>query len=333
MVELRQNSLVFSFPEVHRKACLTVGFQRTLRIPDNDQEYPLPPGLGQFPLRHVDDFAARLPESWLRRGGVMLPMYQSEAMWMSFSSREEYPFIVKVAAGRINAVTGEEWSLAPRRHPRQDYLPVPGQPWLDGFAVEEGIVRQFVAMPLGAGYTAEEQLTGRAEHGGVQIAVYPMREDVYRRELGQTPGSPLCYSICESAPDMGMAPGGRIVQSIAEDDWELDDYRLDAGARCFVHLANSAQWREVTGEAPPTKPPTARDYTARGLPWFDYYDEEARPLPGSGRLAGMKSVSERARGEGDRGVLREHDDRDFPIDRVRRIGPRRRGLKTRDGDW
>ena len=33
------------------------------------------------------------------------------------------------------------------------------------------MIRQFVAMPLGAGYTAEEQITGEAEHGGLQIVV------------------------------------------------------------------------------------------------------------------------------------------------------------------
>ncbi len=36
-------------------------------------------------------------------------------------------------------------------------------------------------MPLGDGYTAEEQLTGKAEHGGVQIVVYPMKAAVYER--------------------------------------------------------------------------------------------------------------------------------------------------------
>jgi hypothetical protein len=54
---------------------------------------------------------------------------------------------------------------------------VPEQPWLDGYCVEKGIIRQFVAMPLGAGYTAEEQISGKAEHGGLQImacgAVWP----------------------------------------------------------------------------------------------------------------------------------------------------------------
>ena len=31
-------------------------FQRTLRIPDDGRDYPLPPGLGRFPLRHIDDY-------------------------------------------------------------------------------------------------------------------------------------------------------------------------------------------------------------------------------------------------------------------------------------
>ncbi len=62
MIELRKDSLVFSFPEVHPKATLRIDFQRTLRIPDNGRDYPLPPGLGNFPLRHVDDFHGRVPE-------------------------------------------------------------------------------------------------------------------------------------------------------------------------------------------------------------------------------------------------------------------------------
>jgi hypothetical protein len=65
----------------------------------------------------------------------------------------------KVATGKINAVTGEGWTAGLNRNP-QDYLIVPEQPWLDGYCVEKGVVRQFVAMPLGRGYTTEEQLTG-----------------------------------------------------------------------------------------------------------------------------------------------------------------------------
>ena len=70
MIELKDDHLVFRFPEVHEDAVLEVGFQRTLRIPDDNREYDLPPGLGTFPINHVDDHVDRLPAEWrqARRG-------------------------------------------------------------------------------------------------------------------------------------------------------------------------------------------------------------------------------------------------------------------------
>jgi hypothetical protein len=103
MITLEQDELVFRFPEVHENATCAIGFQRTLRIPDDDQDYPLPPGLGSFPLRHLDDFASRVPEKWRPRGGVVMPMHQAEAMWINFDN-SGYPFAIKVATGKINAV-------------------------------------------------------------------------------------------------------------------------------------------------------------------------------------------------------------------------------------
>ena len=35
MIELRYDTLVFSFPEMHPEAKLKIDFQRTLRIPDD----------------------------------------------------------------------------------------------------------------------------------------------------------------------------------------------------------------------------------------------------------------------------------------------------------
>ena len=57
MIELIHDQLVFSFPDLHPHAKLRLDFQRTLRIPDDGRDYALPPGLGRFPLRHIDDFA------------------------------------------------------------------------------------------------------------------------------------------------------------------------------------------------------------------------------------------------------------------------------------
>lgn len=303
MIENISKELVFSFPEVHEDAQLRINFQRTLRIPDDDRNYSLPPGLGRFPLKHVDDCAQNVPSPWLEHGGILLPMYQSEAMWICFDG--DYPFAVKVATGKINAVSGKAWQNGLNRDP-QDYVVVPDQPWLDGFCVEEGVIRQFVAMPLGAGYTAEEQLTGEAEHGGLQILVYPIKREVYlRRCREQNPVGYCCEfsMMAKPVPSMGLAPGGRMKQQIYRDHFRPDDWCTDHSSRCFVHICNSMAWKQVTGEPPPTVPPTAKEYTKAGLPWFDYYSENEKALAGSSILEKLKSVVQMG---GNKGALPEN---------------------------
>jgi len=295
MLELHDDKLVFSFPQLHPEAVMSLEFQRTLRIPDDGKTHFLPPGLGEFPLRHVDDFASRIPESWREHGGVMMPMFQSEATWINFHSHNRYPFLLKIAAGKINAVTGDKWEMQPKEQP-QDYLVVPDQPWLDGFCVEKDVIRQFVAMPLGDGYTAEEQLTGVGVHGGVQVVVYPMKAEAWEKlkKIREREDSLSSNSIisCLFESQMGLAPGGKMKQQIHTDPHNFDVWDLDHMSRCFVHIANSIQWRAITGEAPPTIPPTAKQYTEAGLPWFDHYKPEAEVVGGSEGLRGLKTVGE-----------------------------------------
>src|SRR5215510_11716462 len=253
MIELKHDRLVFSFADVHPSARLSIEFQRTLRIPDDDKTYPLPPGLGAFPLRHVDDHAQTVPTAWLEHGGVMMPMFQSEALWLRFEPRFDqeryaaYPCAIKVATGKIDAVTGKSWSNGLHRGP-QDYMVAPRQPWLDGYCVEKGTIRQFVAMPLGAGYSAEEQITGQAEHGGIQIVVYPMKREVFERRFpeqklrefaprGLAFGEHTLLGSQRAAADMGLAPGGRMKQEIYKDPYDFDDWDTTQSSRCFVHIA------------------------------------------------------------------------------------------------
>ena len=80
----------------------SLNFQRTLRIPDDGRTYPLPPGLGTFPICRVEDYRNSVPESWLEHGGVFIPMYQREALWIRFNARHWKPNAVKVAVGKIN---------------------------------------------------------------------------------------------------------------------------------------------------------------------------------------------------------------------------------------
>jgi hypothetical protein len=295
LITLEDNQLIFRFPEVHEAARCEIRFQRTLRIPDDGGEYPLPPGLGRFPLRHLDDYARRIPENWLARGGVVMPMHQAEALWLGFvdGAWGDYPCAARIATGKICAITGAPWSEALSDSP-QNYVVLSEQPWLDGYCVEKGVIRQFVAMPLGAGYSVEEQITGAAEHGGLQIAVYPMKAERYEKMRREQPAAMMetVFSLSAGSADMGLAPGGRMKQEIYDDPFGLDAWDQSHSSRCFVTIANSLTWVSLTGERPPTKPPTAERYTKAGLPWFDYYGGDAAALDGAEALKQVLSVAE-----------------------------------------
>ncbi len=346
MIELRNNSLSFSFPDIHPEARLDIEFQRTLRIPDDGTDYPLPAGLGAFPIEHVDDHMRKAPRHWLEHGGVMLPMYQAEAMWMNFESgyirdREtSYPFAVRIAAGKIDAVTGESWTNTLQSSP-QNYVTIPEQPWLDGFCVEQGVIRQFVAMPLGEGYSAEEQVTGKAEFGGLQIMVYPMKKKAFERNhpvierehhakrmAVNYQMEPVC-SMPAPPAEMGLGAGGRMRQQIYDDHYDFADWDLSTHSRCFVHLTNSLSWHQVTGQQPPTEPPTAEAYRQAGVPWFEHYREQP-VVAGSSVLRGLQSVATLGKEKGGQAVI-ENDP--VVIDRVIQLRERLATGQVREGQF
>ncbi len=174
-VGLKNNRLIFEFPEIHPDAVLEIDFHRTNRLPEDSHVHSLPPSLGSFPLRDIHELAKdKVPADWLKRGGIVMPMHQTEAMWMSFHSPAGYPMAVKVCVGKVNAVTGKPWSEELAFGDDQDFMQVPGQMWMDGICIGKGVIRQFVAMPLGQGYTVEGQVTGKEDHGGLQILVKPL---------------------------------------------------------------------------------------------------------------------------------------------------------------
>src|SRR3989338_7808556 len=89
---------------------VSVTLHRTLRIPDDGKVYPLPPSLGSFPVYRVQDYQRTVPQKWLTAMGVFIPIMQREAMWLSFSCPYNSPKALKLAAGKINAISGKEWS-------------------------------------------------------------------------------------------------------------------------------------------------------------------------------------------------------------------------------
>jgi len=127
---------------------LKISFHRTVRVPDDNKQHALPPGLGCFPLFNVGAFKSSLPQDMVEKGGIFLPMYQREAMWIRFNSTQlsAQPYAIRVFIGGVNGITGEPMvpdmsTLLKARNgvpPKQDYVVVPPQPWLDGVAVAPG---------------------------------------------------------------------------------------------------------------------------------------------------------------------------------------------------
>jgi hypothetical protein len=315
----------------------SLNFQRTLRIPDDGKTYPLPPGLGTFPVCKVEDYKERVPETWAEHGGVFIPMYQREALWISFRPRYWKPNAVKIAVGKVNAVSGKPWDET--LHPEEkDYLVCPPQPWLDGINAGEGYIRQFVAMPLGMGYTVEAQVTGEEKFGGIQIIVYEPKPgrfpdqppDVAYREGVLYAAAPALARPVGSA-EMGLAAGGKMRQKIYPDPHGIEAWDPENYGRAYVHIVNSMTYREITGKEPPPTPVTARTYTGHGLPWFDLYDDTLGDISAPDALKKVKTVKEK---DAEKGFGSQQDDEpvEVPEDKVikYKMNP---DDEVKDGDW
>jgi hypothetical protein len=331
-----------------------VRFIRTLRLPETGT-HPLPPGLGEFPVRRVADYADTVPEAWRARGGVMLPVYLREAMWLSFAGTRE-PAALQVGVGKVCAVSGRPWSDRLSRDP-QNYVVLPRQPWLDGINSGTGTVRQFVAVPLGLGATVEGQVTGEEVWGGVQLQSFSLndrelarwREEERRRAeslrargvraggafgaampmaapaaSGAAP-APAGGARERSAPAMGLGVGGSMRQEVYRDERPLADWAERLAGRVFVHLVTPPEWRRITGEAPPPSPVDRAAYTEAGLPWYDYYDQDAHDLAPTEPLRDVKPVGD--------WIGDDHEPWQQPApQQIQPLGDAS-GAPVQDGDW
>lgn len=182
---------------------LDVEFHRTIRLPEDGKTHALPPSLGTFPVRLVDDFKDKVPAEWVEHGGVFLPMHPREALWLNFKGSRG---AIKVAAGKVNAVSGKPWDPVlkaggAREGDEQDYMVGPSpQRWLDGFNAGSGVIKQFVGMALGQGYTVEGQVTGEEKFGGIQVLVCPPK----KKHAKKINPPPRRGGLC-----MGQSAGGQ----------------------------------------------------------------------------------------------------------------------------
>jgi hypothetical protein len=278
---------------IHVGERFAVSFQRTLRIPDDGNQYPLPPGLGLLPVHAVAEYRRQTPD-WWRDDEFFIPMYQREAMWLGFDGDYWKPNAVQIGVGGIDAISGEPWRPGLTASP-QNYIVCPDQPWLDGINTGSGLIRQFVAMPLGSGYTIEGQLTGSEQTGGIQFVVFEPKPGRFPDEAPPDPRHQATATLKATATpkaELGLAAGGRMEQEIYRDAYGIDTWDGSQSAAVSVHIVNSEQYEAMTGRPAPDTPVSARVYTKHGLPWFELYDESRVDIEGSARLATVRSTAE-----------------------------------------
>ncbi|KAL2019843.1 hypothetical protein VTK56DRAFT_9105 [Thermocarpiscus australiensis] len=238
---------------------LKISFKRTVRVPDVKEDiFQLPPDLGNFPPFPVAQYAENLPPQMASKGGVSLPMYQREAMWIDFEHGgigDSY-YLIKVHVGGVNAISGETSLNATAG--KQDFVKVPGQEWLDGVAVRPGIVRQFVALPLGAGATVEGQAVAQTEHHLVRTTLCMSSHFSVAADVANL----------RAATRWGLGAGGMIKQYIQPTALKWDPNARST--KFHVQILNSQMFKEVTGRPPLKSPVSMKEYAQAGGVFFNF---------------------------------------------------------------
>ncbi|MCC6531655.1 MAG: hypothetical protein IT531_03830 [Burkholderiales bacterium] len=268
-------------------------FHRTLRIPDDGRRYPLPPGLGRFPVYACAPYAAHFPPPAPGEDCYVIPMYQREALWLGFGN-DWPPLAVKIALGGVNVLSARVDAHGLRARPR-NYVVCPEQLWLDGIKTGPATIRQFVAVALGEGASVEAAISGRETRGGMQIEFYAPRPGVV---LERPLARPVYGLVKQMSPRMGLGAGGRMTQKIYPDPHGIETWCESPAARLCIHILNSAQFRAITGVDPPPTPIDARAYAERGLPWFRLYDEHMGDVPAPAAFEHIATIAEHDRAQG-----------------------------------
>ena len=233
-------------------------------------------------------------------------------MWIRLDSNKQ--FAIKVYLGGVNAISGEPKTENPastlRRLQRksegrsvQDYVVTPKQLWLDGIASSNGRVRQFIAMPMGFGYSVEAQMTDKEFVGGLQFEITPPKPmTLIPRTLARDPSEPLPRTA-----EISIAPGGLIKQCIINDTYPATSWDSDRTITFNVQILDSETFRDVTGMDPPKTPINAETYASQGLPFFKIYNETSTI---KGDFAGLKSIKQKEKEKTKKGA--REDDMDEP---------------------
>jgi hypothetical protein len=253
--------------------------QRTLRLPADGQNYALPQGLNRFSLYKVEDFLSGVPAAWKEHHqGFFLPMYQCEALWLSFDGVYWRPNAIKIGYQNINAVTGLAWTTD--LHPfNQDYLVCPNQPWLDAVKDGAGQLHQFVQKPINL--FSADQAENHPNFTPIELRVFAPRPGIFPDQppVDQFDQRLLCMPpLLSAAKKMGLTRGGNQSREILADEYGVDTWDPDVFGVIKVYLIDTLAFHKITGNDPPPTPVTPRIYADYGLPWLDRYNEDFKKI-------------------------------------------------------
>lgn len=129
-----------------------VSIRKTEVVNVDESSHRLPPDLGGLAEFKVADY--HCPAEW-SKDGIFVKVEEGQPLWFDFRANEECAVLCSVQ--RLNPVTGEPANLEGglSKDPKQNYLKLPEQMWLDGYA-KDGKVYQFVVTKAGEGLAVSE---------------------------------------------------------------------------------------------------------------------------------------------------------------------------------
>jgi len=220
---------------------MTIEFMRTLRIPLTEKEYPLPPCFGFFRPRSVNSLE-NAPRLMKARGGVVIPVRQSEAMLAILNKKVmgiQDGAALQIFTGTKNAISGETYTKSDglkKETPdtKQNYVKYG---WIDGFSCSNGYVRQFTGPPLKNGLSVEKQILGKDNTRCMQLVYYPLKVKDATTFSAEKDEKPVTLSPLLSPRALGLKVGEKVKAS----DPALD---LEGKTVNFLHRlgAQSPYW-------------------------------------------------------------------------------------------
>lgn len=130
-----------------------VQIKKTDIINVDESTHQLPPDNGNFSEYKVIDY--NCPKEW-SNDGIFIPVKENEPFWIDLRGNDECVCIPSVQ--RVNPITGEPANLEgglSKSDGKQNYLVLPEQKWLDGYA-KEGKVYQFMITKSGESLAVNE---------------------------------------------------------------------------------------------------------------------------------------------------------------------------------